>query len=56
MVGAHNDLTNLKKVGEALKSCNEELKILVHDDNLTSLFNHHSVQEHFKSQMRPAGR
>jgi len=55
-VGAHNDLTNLKKVEAALKSRNEELKTLVHDDSLTSLFKHHSVQEHFESQMRIAGR
>jgi len=56
MLGAHNDLTELKKTENTLKIRNEELKLLAHYDSLTSLLNRHSFQEQFESQLRIAGR
>ncbi len=56
MLGAHNDLTKIMNTEEELKIRNEELKKLAHYDSLTSLFNRHSFQEHFESQLLIAAR
>ncbi|MBY4675428.1 sensor domain-containing diguanylate cyclase [Marinobacterium arenosum] len=52
MLGAHNDLTPLKRTEQLLREKNRQLEKLAREDYLTSLYNRRAFYEHFESQLR----